>query len=468
MNSTETWASPAHRRTVYLVLAVVGISILFDGYDLVIYGAVLSTLMEDPSHIGQLSPAVAGTLGSYAMIGVLIGALTAGAVGDRLGRRKVMLLAIAWFSVGMALTALSTSIVMFGFLRFITGLGVGMIVATGGAIIAEFAPKNRRNLFNAIVYSGVPMGGVMASLFALAFEDALGWRGLFLVGATPILFLLPLAWFALPESPRWLVSRGRKADALAICARHGLPEDKFILEPAPAAATPGRPAATSARRGDLEKTGFAGIFSRSYLPGTLLIGVMSFIGLLSTYGLNTWLPKIMQANGASSHDSLYSLLALNGGAVVGGLIAASFADRFGAKAVITSTFILGGISLAILPTFDTVAPMYPLIALAGIGVIGTQVLTYGLASNYFGTASRAAGVSWVAGFGRLGGIVGPLIGGLIIGAGFGPTVSFWIFAGAAILGGLATALIPRSPAEAEIIEISEPAPRRQEPELTTK
>ena len=471
MKSTETWASPAHRRTVYLVLAVVGISILFDGYDLVIYGAVLSTLMDDPSHIGQLSPAVAGTLGSYAMIGVLIGALTAGAVGDRLGRRKVMLTAIAWFSAGMALTALSTSIVMFGFLRFLTGLGVGMIVATGGAIIAEFAPKNRRNLFNAIVYSGVPMGGVMASLFALVLEDTLGWRGLFMIGATPILFLLPLAWFALPESPRWLVSRGRKADALAICARHGLPEDKFILEPAPLAATPGRTttAAASARRRDMEKTGFAGIFSRSYLPGTLLIGLMSFIGLLSTYGLNTWLPKIMQANGASSHDSLYSLLALNGGAVVGGLIAASFADRFGAKAVITSTFILGGISLAILPTFETVAPMYPLIALAGIGVIGTQVLTYGLASNYFGTASRAAGVSWVAGFGRLGGIVGPLIGGLIIGAGFGPTVSFWIFAGAAILGGVATALIPRSPAEAEIIEISEPVTRPpQEPALHTR
>ncbi|QGU04132.1 MFS transporter [Corynebacterium comes] len=469
MKSTETWASPAHRRTVYLVLAVVGISILFDGYDLVIYGAVLSTLMEDPSHIGQLSPAIAGTLGSYAMIGVLVGALSAGAVGDRLGRRKVMLTAIAWFSVGMALTALSTSIVMFGFMRFLTGLGVGMIVATGGAIIAEFAPANRRNLFNAIVYSGVPMGGVMASMFALTLEDAIGWRGLFLIGATPILFLLPLAWFALPESPRWLVSRGRKADALAICARHGLPENKFILEPAPRAATPGSATIPSTRRSDLEKTGFAGIFSRAYLPGTLLIGIMSFIGLLSTYGLNTWLPKIMQANGASAHDSLYSLLALNGGAVAGGLIAASFADRFGAKTVITSTFILGGISLAILPTFESVAPMYPLIALAGIGVIGTQVLTYGLASNYFGTASRAAGVSWVAGFGRLGGIVGPLIGGLIIGAGFGPTISFWIFAGAAIVGGVATALIPRSPADAEIIEISEPVTRpSQEPALPTR
>src|SRR5690606_4772571 len=116
------------------VLTVVGVAMIFDGYDLVIYGAVLSSLLEDPSHIGQLSPAIAGTLGSYALIGVMIGALTAGALGDRLGRRKVMLIAIAWFSIGMALTALATSITMFGFLRFLTGLGVGMIIATGGAI----------------------------------------------------------------------------------------------------------------------------------------------------------------------------------------------------------------------------------------------------------------------------------------------------------------------------------------------
>lgn len=468
-NAGSTWASAAHRRTVYLVLAVVGISILFDGYDLVIYGAVLNSLLEDPSHIGALSPAVAGTLGSYAMIGVMIGALSAGAVGDRLGRRKVMLTAIIWFSVGMGLTALANSIFMFGFLRFLTGLGVGMIVATGGAIIAEFAPANRKNLFNAIVYSGVPAGGVMASLLALALEDAIGWRGLFLIGASPLLFLLPLAFFALPESPRWLVARGRKADALSVCARFGLPEEQFIVADK-AEPTAQEIAATTDKQRDLEKTGFAGIFSRSYLPGTALIGIMSFIGLLSTYGLNTWLPKIMQANGASSHDSLYSLLALNGGAVVGGLIAARFADRIGAKTVITSTFLLAAISLAILPVFNSVAPMYPLIALAGIGVLGTQVLTYGLTSNYFGTAARAAGVAWCAGFGRLGGIFGPAIGGLIIGAGFGPTVSFWLFAGAALIGAIATALIPKSPAAAEIMMTKEPEHRSPvaEPALNTK
>ncbi len=431
------WQSSKHRRTVYLVLAVVGVSILFDGYDLVIYGAVLSTLLDDPSHIGALSPAVAGTLGSYAMIGVMIGALSAGAVGDRLGRRKVMLTAIAWFSIGMALTALSNSIAMFGFLRFLTGLGVGMIVATGGAIIAEFAPRNRRNLFNAIVYSGVPAGGVLASILALLVEDVIGWRGLFMIGATPLIFLLPFAWFCLPESPRWLVARGRTLEAQALCKRLDLPMDEFVVE---------KPSPT----GVPEKTGFAGIFARNYLAGTLLIGAMSFIGLLSTYGLNTWLPKIMESNGASSHDSLYSLLFLNGGAVVGGLIASWFADRIGAKTIITSTFFLAALCLASLPFISSWPLMYSAIALAGIGVLGTQVLTYGLTSNYFGTACRAAGVAWCAGFGRLGGIAGPAIGGIIIGAGFGPTYAFFIFAGAAVVGAICTAFIPRSPAEPEI------------------
>lgn len=437
------WQSAKHRTTVYMVLVVVGISILFDGYDLVIYGAVLSTLLEDPTQIGALSPAVAGTLGSYAMIGVMIGALSAGAVGDRLGRRKVMLTAIVWFSVGMALTAFASSIALFGFLRFLTGLGVGMIVATGGAIIAEFAPANRRNLFNAIVYSGVPAGGVLASILALLFEDVIGWRGLFLIGGSPLLFLLPLAYFFLPESPRWLTSRGRAADAKALCARYGLPTEEFVVE---------KQQATMG-------TGFAGIFSSKYLMGTILIGAMSFIGLLSTYGLNTWLPKIMESNGATSHDSLYSLLFLNGGAVFGGLIASWFADRIGAKTVITSTFALAAICLGVLPNISAWPLMYTAIAFAGVGVLGTQVLTYGLTSNFFGTECRAAGVAWCAGFGRLGGIVGPAIGGLIIGAGFGPSSAFLIFAAAAAIGAVCTLLIPRSPAEVEVKVAQEPLAR---------
>ena len=450
----DVWQSPRHRRTVYVILAIVGGAILFDGYDLVVYGAVLPGLIADSTQIGDLSPAVAGSLGSYTMIGVMVGALSAGAVGDRLGRRTVMLTAIAWFSIGMGLTALAGSIPLFGVLRFITGLGVGMIVATGGAIIAEFAPRNRRNLFNAIVYSGVPAGGVLASVLAVLLEDAIGWRGLFLIGAAPLVILLPLGFYALPESPRWLVARGRVADAEGLCAKYGLPESEFLAVDASTSAGSGATGPANAAADDkakaLQRTGFAALFSRAYLPGTILIGAMSFIGLLSTYGLNTWLPQIMQENGTSAENSLYSLFALNGGAVLGGLFASWVADKIGAKRVIATTFLIAAVCLFALPNSMPVWLVYLLIGFAGIGVLGTQVLTYGLTSNYFGTSARAAGVAWCAGFGRLGGIFGPLIGGLLIGANFGASAAFFVFATVAVIGAICTALIPRSPADAEV------------------
>lgn len=440
------WASPTHRRSVLLVLAIVAIAILFDGYDLVVYGAVLPTLLADPSQIGALTPETAGTLGAWALIGVLVGALTAGAVGDRFGRKRVMLAASVWFSVGMAATALTTSATTFGFFRFLTGVGVGMIVATGGAIIAEFAPRGRKNLFNAIVYSGVPAGGVLASVLAILLLDAIGWRGLFLIGASPLLFLVPLVVVALPESPRWLVSVGRTDEALAVCERHGLPQADFI--PAPAAPADATPAPAPA-----EKVGYAALFSRTYAMGAILIGFMSFTGLLLTYGLNTWLPKIMENAGGQAKGSLLFLVVLNGGAIAGGLAASWLADRIGAKRVVAATFLIAALCLVALPMNLPLGVLYAAVAIAGFGTIGTQVLVYGLTANYFGTEARAAGVAWCAGFGRIGGILGPVIGGVIIGAGLSSGSALYIFAGLALVGSVLTALVPRSPAQEQRIEL---------------
>ncbi len=470
------WASPTHRRSVLLVLAIVAISILFDGYDLVVYGAVLPTLLADPSQIGALTPETAGTLGAWALIGVLVGALAAGAVGDRFGRKRVMLAASAWFSAGMALTALTTSAPAFGFFRFLTGVGVGMIVATGGAIIAEFAPRGRKNLFNAIVYSGIPAGGVMASVLAILLLDAIGWRGLFLIGATPLLFLVPLIVVALPESPRWLVSVGRTDEALAVCERHGLPKADFIPSAssiasplddahAPATTAPDSSGAAVSGVGDsgtpaapttpapAEKVGYAALFSRKYAVGALLIGFMSFTGLLLTYGLNTWLPKIMEGAGGQAKGSLLFLVVLNGGAIIGGLAASWLADRVGAKRVVAATFLIAALCLVALPMNLPLGVLYVAVAIAGFGTIGTQVLVYGLTANYFGTEARAAGVAWCAGFGRIGGILGPVIGGVIIGAGLSSGSALYIFAGLALVGSVLTSLVPRSPAQDERIDL---------------
>ncbi|WP_420175682.1 MFS transporter [Luteococcus sp. OSA5] len=438
--------NPALRKATSLwVVLISAIAIIFDGYDLVIYGTVVPSFLADPSHIGPVSPELAGQLGSYALFGVLVGALSCGAVTDVIGRRKVMLLAIAWFSVGMAATAMAHSATVFGILRFVTGIGVGALVATAGAIVAEFAPPNRRQLFNAIVYCGVPAGGVMASLFAMLLHSSIGWRGLFLVGASPILFLLPLAWFKLPESPLWLESRGRHEEAQQWSAKTGVP---LVAHSAPVGAAPAAPST--------EPVGFAALFSRKYIVATLFVGLMSFTGLLLTYGLNTWLPVIMGQHGFNTQGSLLFLLTLNLGAVFGAMSASWIADKIGARAVIVALFALAAVCLMLLPFSFPHAILLLLVALAGMGTVGVQVLIYGFGSNFYESRARGAGVAWVAGFGRLGGIFGPLVGGFLIAAGIDIVRAFQMFAIVALAGGLFT-LVPRQPRsaqqEAQAVEI---------------
>ena len=425
------------RRSVLWVVALSTAALVFDGYDLVVYGTVVPTLLGDPTQLGAMTPAQAGALGSYALVGVLVGALTAGAVGDRIGRRKVMLVNLAWFSVGMGVTATVQSVQTVGLFRFLTGVGVGALVATVGALVAEFAPAGQRNRYNAIVYSGIPAGGVLASLVALGFADTIGWRGLFWVGALPIVLLLPLAIRNLPESPKWLVARGRFAEAERVAARTGIPVPQ--REPAGPA-----------------KVGFPALATRDLALPTFLLGMMSFAGLLLTYGLNTWLPQIMGEQGYGKSYSLSFLLILNLGAIVGGLAASYAADRVGAKRIVASTFVLAAASLALLPLHLPSALLFVAVALAGVGTIGTQVLIYGLVSNYYPTTARAAGVAWCAGFGRLGGIVGPIIGGVLVGAGVGGSTAFLLFAVVSLVGSLVTGLVPRPRHEEAPVQVREP------------
>ncbi|MDT0185981.1 aromatic acid/H+ symport family MFS transporter [Microbacterium sp. ARD31] len=433
MPDTPASATPEQdarrRRTTSWVVFLSAAALVFDGYDLVVYGTVVPVLLADPSHLGTVTPGQAGTLGSYALVGVLVGALAAGAVGDRVGRRKVMLVNLAWFSIGMAVTATTQSVAAFGLFRFLTGIGVGALVATVGALVAEFAPPGQRNRYNAIVYSGVPAGGVLAALTAIALGDSIGWRGLFWIGALPIVLLLPLAVWFLPESPKWLVAHGRTAEAEAVSVRTGIP----VPAPEPEVA---------------DKVGFPALASRRFAYPTALLGLMSFAGLLLTYGLNTWLPQIMGEQGYGKNHALTFLLVLNLAAIVGGLVASYVADRVGAKRVVTATFVLAAFSLAILPLSLPAGVLFLAVGLAGVGTIGTQVLIYGLVSNYYPTRARAAGVAWCAGFGRLGGIVGPIIGGVLVGAGVGGSTAFQLFAVVSLAGAVVALAVPR-PAHAE-------------------
>ena len=235
--------------------------------------------------------------------------------GDIVGRRRVMLTAYAWFSVGMAVTAFTTTTTTFGIFRFVTGLGMGALIATTGALVAEIAPPGKKNLCSAISYCGVPLGSLLGSFLAIVLLDSIGWRGLFLIGALPLVTLLPLAFFKLPESVPWLVAKGqidkatgglranRSADAGRRSSRRRRPRRW------------GSPACSAAVSG-----------SRRSSPG-----LMSALAQGLNYFLNTWLPVLMEQAGFNAKGSLAFLLVLSGGAIVGALAGVPVRRPVGAR-----------------------------------------------------------------------------------------------------------------------------------------
>ncbi|MFM0139246.1 MFS transporter [Caballeronia grimmiae] len=435
--SPEAERAAKQLRTVIWVVVLALFGLIFDGYDLVVYGAVVSTFLRDPSQIGAVTPSIAGQLGSYALFGVLVGALLAGTVADYIGRRKVMLIAYGWFSVGMAVTATMSTVATFGAMRFFTGLGVGALVATTGAIVSEFAPKGKKNLCVAIVYSGVPLGSLMAALVAIVLLGHMGWRGLFWIGALPVITLLPLAYLKMPESVAWLVSRGRLDEAREISARTGveIPE-----------APPTAPADTAKQSVAYSRSGWLGLFSYYALP-TLLLGLASATGLTLVYALNTWLPELMLRAGFNAKGSLSFLVVLNAGAVIGALLASKVADRFNPKPVVAACFAIGALSIYLLTLGAPLGVLLAIVAIVGLGTSGTQTLLYGFVATYYRANCRGAGVAWCAGFGRLGGVAGPMLGGYLAGGGFTLETTFYVLACAGVLGTLLTILVPRPASE---------------------
>jgi AAHS family benzoate transporter-like MFS transporter len=415
-------------RTLVWIVSLATVGLMFDGYDLVVYGTVVSTFLRDPNQIGPVDPALAGALGSNALLGVLVGALVAGSIGDIVGRRKMMLGAYAWFSLGMAATAFTHSSIMFGLFRFVTGLGVGVLLATTAALVSEFAPKGKKNLCNAITYSGVPLGSLAAAALAIVLVEHISWRGMFLIGAIPLVTLLPLAFWMMPESVAWLASRGHIEEARRVAAKTGVEI----------------PSATGSELVEESgAAGYRGLFGDFLIPA-ILIGLMSATGLLLVYSLNTWLPELMLRAGFNAKGSLSFLLVLNGAAALGPIIVARFADRFGAKPVVAASFLLGALAIMALTLKLPLAALLAMVALVGIGTSGTQTLIYGFVANFFPTRVRGAGVAWCAGFGRLGGVGGPLIGGLLIASGLSIDTIFFVLAGLALLGVVLTLLVPAS------------------------
>jgi AAHS family benzoate transporter-like MFS transporter len=425
------------RRTILSVVLIAFVGLLFDGYDLGVFGATLPVFLRDPSQIGPVTPEVGGALGSYVLVGTLVGAVLAGFLADRIGRRKVLLAAFAWCPIGMIVTSFASSVFAFGLLRFITGIGVGLVITVTGALVADFAPPGKKQMYSAIAYCGVSSGILLAVLLAIFLFPALGpggWRTLFLVGGLPLVTLLPYAWFRLPDSPSWLAARGRADEARAVAERTGVP-----INEGPVAAA----ASAGSQPGPAQRTGFAGLLRPQYLVPVILFAVLCLVAQTNIAILQVWLPELMQRAGFSTRGSLSFLLLTSAGAVIGALIVSRFADRLGPQRVIAGCFLLGAVVLWLVTNNLPVALLLGLMPLLGLGTNAIGNLSFGFIANYFPASVRGAAMSWGTSWGRVGNVVGPVLGGVLVGAGISLNAFFYILAGLALVGVVSSLLVPR-------------------------
>ncbi|WP_327727091.1 aromatic acid/H+ symport family MFS transporter [Streptomyces sp. NBC_00487] len=420
-----------------LVLAICGITVISDGYDVVIYGAVIPSLLHEPGW--GLTPAGAGLIGSFALLGMLIGATTVGTLTDRLGRRRMLLCCLAWFSVMTGLCATATSPETFGLLRFLAGLGLGGVLPTASALSGEYSHPKSRNLVFAILFSGFPIGGIIAALTGIFVIPRFGWQAMFLLGLLPLLLVVPLAYKLLPESISYLQAQGRHTEAEETANRWNIALDSDqTTTPAPEPSQP--------HTGTDSTSPVRALFSRTYLTATLCFLLMTCLCLFMIYGFNTWLPEIMHRAGHSTGSSLGFLLVFNLGAVIGTLVISLAADRLGSKPIITTTFLTSSVAVILLSLQLPTTVLYAAVALGGIGAMGTQTFVLAYVSKHYPTRMGATALGWTLGFGRLGSMLAPPLLGLIIGAGLAFQWNFYALAIPGLIGALLISLVPRTPA----------------------
>ena len=424
----------------WMVMCLCALLLIFDGYDLFIYGVVLPVLMKE----WGLTPLEAGALGSYALFGMMFGALGFGTLADKIGRKNGIAICFVLFSGSTVLNGFASSPTEFGIFRFLAGLGCGGLMPNVVALMNEYAPKRLRSTLVAIMFSGYSVGGMLSAGLGIYMLPRFGWETMFFAAAVPLLLLPVILWF-LPESVGFLVRQGRSEQARALLKRvdpaRELPADE-VLEMADAK---GKAASV------LE------LFRDGRAVRTLSIWTAFFCCLLMVYALSSWLPKLMANAGYSLGSSLSFLLVLNFGAVFGAIGGGMLGDRMNLPRVLVGFFIAAAVSISLLGFKTPMPVLYGLIAVAGATTIGTQILLYACAAQFYGLSIRSTGLGWASGIGRNGAIVGPLLGGALLGINLPLQLNFMAFAIPGAIAAIAMVIFSLSGRESAPVRLADPA-----------
>jgi benzoate transport len=397
-------------RLALLVVGLCWLAVLFDGLDMFIYGSVLPHLLETGTF--GLTADQAGDLGSYATFGMLVGALVAGTIADRIGRKKLMVSCVILFSLASGVCALADSVTVFGLGRTLAGVGLGGLLPTAISMVSDYAPRGRGAIVIGLLMTAHHAGGILSAYVAKWLIDPVGWRAAFWVCVLPLLFAPVLAKF-LPESLSFLVAKGRGEEARALAERYDVEV----------------PAVRTGGAGD-RWTNLANLFRGNEWIQTLLYWVASFGGLLLVYGVATWLPTLMRAEGYELGSALSFVVVFNLGGIVGMLVAGRAADRFGAPRISALWFALTAAGVFLLSVHMDMTVTMIVVFLTGVFLNSAQTMIYATVSIRSNADNRATAVGWTSGMGRFGAVFGPWLGGQLLASGNGD----WGFTAFAIAG----------------------------------
>lgn len=404
-----------------LILLLCFLIVAVDGFDTAAIGFIAPAIRAE----WQLTPAHLAPVFGAGLAGLMAGAFVFGPLADRFGRKSVLLICVGFFGLMSLASAWSSSLEMLVALRFLTGLGLGGAMPNSVTLSSEYAPEKHRSVLVTTMFCGFTLGSALGGVAAAHIVAVYGWRSVLMLGGVLPLVLLPVLAFALPESARYLVMANRRLDQVRRALQRIAPQEDL----------------SQARFAVTEKAqaGFPvkHLFDAALRRGTVLLWLAFFMSLLVIYLLSSWLPTLISSTGMSLKDASLVTAMFQVGGTVGAIALGQLMDRFSPQRVLGITYVLAAVFTALIGV-STGHTLQLVIAVFGAGfcVSGGQVGANALSAGFYPTATRATGVSWANGVGRIGSVLGSMAGGLLLASGLGLPMVFAIVGMPAVVAGI--------------------------------
>jgi MFS transporter, AAHS family, 4-hydroxybenzoate transporter len=416
---------------LWVLVAMCFLIVVADGMDVAIMGFVTPPILQE----WNISRPAFGFVISAAPFGLVIGALVAGPSSDRFGRKIILTTAVLLFGIFTIIAAYSSSPQEMALLRLLAGMGMGAAMPNATTLLAEYAPVRRRSLLITIMFSGFTLGSAVIGFIAGYMIPHYGWRSVLLVGGVTPLVLAPFLIAFLPESARYMSLHGfssqRIAATLGRVTGYRFSGDETFVSSEPKLAT---------------KRPIGVLFSDGYAATTIALWITYFMGLMVVYLLTGWLPTLMKDAGLSITTASNVTAMFQIGATLGAVLIGWGMDWTHPSRVISAAYFAGVVFILLLAFVGAVSSwLAALVFAAGFAASGAQTGLNAFAPGCYPTIARATGVSWMLGMGRFGSIVGSLVGGALLGLGWGFGAILGILAIPSLLAAIAIATTRPAP-----------------------